>query len=149
MGVGVRVPVSVAVFALVEALVAFLALYFAVLVRFQAPFSRLQLLEAELGPLWPRALFFSLIVVIALMAFGLYSPRQRPQRPQLPDVLVRVVAALLVAACAVAALFLSCAQPEAVARSRGDRCDRGRRRRVARSSRVALVVNQKIWLMTL
>ena len=99
---GQHVPVSVAVLALVEAFLAFVALYFAVCVRFQTPFSHLQLLEAELGPIWPRALVFSLIVVISLMAFGLYSARQRAQ---LSGVLVRVVAALIVASCAVAALF--------------------------------------------
>lgn len=99
---GQHVPVSVAVLALVEAFLAFIAMYFAVCVRFQTPLSHIQLLEAELGPLWPRALLFSLIVIVSLMAFGLYSARQRAQ---LSGVLVRVFAALVVASCAVAALF--------------------------------------------
>ena len=99
---GQHVPVSVAVLALAEAFLALLALYIAVCIRFETPFSRLPLLESELGPLWPRAVMFSLIVVISLMAFGLYSARQRAQ---LSGVRVRVAAALLIASCVVAALF--------------------------------------------
>jgi len=92
---------SVALLALVEGFIAFLALYIAVLVRFETPFSHIRLLEQQLGPLWPRALLFSLIVVLSLSAFGLYSARQR----QLSGVLVRVVVALIIASCGVAALF--------------------------------------------
>jgi sugar transferase (PEP-CTERM system associated) len=99
---GQHVPVSVAVLALVEAFLALLALYIAVCIRFETPLSHLPLLETELGPLWPRAAMFSLIVVVSLMAFGLYSARQRAQ---LSGVLVRVAAALLIASCAVAAVF--------------------------------------------
>jgi len=97
-----RVPVSVAVLALVEAFLAFFALYIAVCVRFETPLSHIHQLEEQLGPLWPRALLFSLIVVISLWSVGLYPGHQRAQ---LSDVLVRVVAALVVASFAFAALF--------------------------------------------
>jgi sugar transferase (PEP-CTERM system associated) len=99
---GQYVPVSLAVLALVEVGLAFLALYAAVLLRFQTPISHLSKLEVELGPLWPRGLAFSLIVAICLLAFGLYSSRQRAQ---LGGIFVRLVAALAVASGAVAAVF--------------------------------------------
>jgi hypothetical protein len=109
----VSVPISVAILALVDGLLAFLALYIAVCNRFQTPLDHIQLLEAEIGPIWPRALVFSLIVVISLMAFGLYSTHlQGPDQgrdpehgPRLSDVLARVAVAVLVASCAVSALF--------------------------------------------
>ena len=99
---GQYVPASIVSLALAEAAIAFFALYAAVCVRFETPISHLRLLERELGVLWPRALVFSLIVVLCLLAFGLYSARQRAQ---LSGVLVRVAAALVVASIAVAAVF--------------------------------------------
>ena len=62
----------------------------------------MQHLEHEIGPLLPRAVMFSAIVLICLLAFGLYSARQRAQ---LSGVLVRVVAALLIATAVLAAVF--------------------------------------------
>ena len=50
---GQYVPVSLGVLALVEALLAFLALYAAVLIRFQTRITHLRNLEQELGPLCP------------------------------------------------------------------------------------------------
>ncbi len=99
---GQQVPASIGALALAEGAIAFLAMYGAVLIRFQSPLSHLQQVQAEQGPLWPRATLFGLIVVVCLMAFGLYSARQRVQ---LSGVLVRVVAALVVASCAIAAVF--------------------------------------------
>jgi sugar transferase (PEP-CTERM system associated) len=99
---GQNVPVSLGVLALIEATLAFLALYAAVLLRFETPISHLWSLERELGPLWPRGLLFSAIVVICLLAFGLYSSRQRAQ---LGGIFVRLVAALVVASGALAAVF--------------------------------------------
>src|SRR5580658_3929114 len=99
---GQHVPASIGVLALAEGATGFLAMYAAVLIRFQTPLSHLQRVQAEQGPLWPRAAIFGLILVVCLMAFGLYSARQRAQ---LSGVLVRVGAALLVAVCAVAAVF--------------------------------------------
>ena len=91
---GQNLPASLAVLALIEALLAFLALYAAVSIRFQT--NRLWELEQQfpLGPLLLRGLIFAAIVVICLLAFGLYSGRQRA-RPA--GVLVRLGAALLVA----------------------------------------------------
>ena len=99
---GQYVPVSLGVLALIEVGLAFLALYAAVLLRFQTPIDHLWNLEEELGPLWPRALLFSAIVAICLLALGLYSSRQRAQ---LGGIFVRLVAALLAASGAIAAVF--------------------------------------------
>ena len=99
---GQYVPASLGVLALIEVGLAFLALYAAVLIRFQTPINHLSNLEEELGPLWPRALLFSAIVAICLLAFGLYSARQRAQ---LGGIFVRLVAALVVASGALAAVF--------------------------------------------
>jgi sugar transferase (PEP-CTERM system associated) len=99
---GQHVPVSLAVLALIEALFAFLALYAAVLVRFETPVGHLRKLEGQLGALWPRGIVFSGIVVLSLLAFGLYSGRQRAA---LTGVAVRLAAALVVASAAIAAVF--------------------------------------------
>jgi sugar transferase (PEP-CTERM system associated) len=99
---GQYVPASLGVLALIEAGLACLALYAAVLIRFQTPISHLPNLERELGPLWPRGLLFSVIVAICMLAFGLYSSRQRAQ---LGGIFVRLVAALVVASGAIAAVF--------------------------------------------
>jgi FlaA1/EpsC-like NDP-sugar epimerase len=73
----VRALSTIAVLVVAEAAIAFLAIYAAVLIRFQT--SRLQLLELEIGPLWPRGLVFAAIIVGCLRAFDLYNTRQRPQ----------------------------------------------------------------------
>ena len=99
---GQNVPISIAVLAFAEAAIAFVSVYAAVLIRFEVIPARLPQLQQEIGVLWPRAAVFALTVVVCLMAFGLYSARQRAQ---LSGVLVRVSAALAVAACAVAAAF--------------------------------------------
>ena len=99
---GQFVPTSLAVLAVLEACLAFLALYGAVSLRFETRISDLHRLERELGPLWPRALLFSGTVVICLLAFGLYSSRQREQ---MSDIFVRLVVAMGVASAAIAAAF--------------------------------------------
>jgi sugar transferase (PEP-CTERM system associated) len=100
---GQNLPASLAVLALIEGLLAFLALYAAVSIRFQTAFNHLWELEQQfvLGPLLLRGLTFAAIVVICLLAFGLYSGRQRA-RPA--GVLVRLGAALLVASGVLAAV---------------------------------------------
>ena len=77
-------------------------MYAAAFIRYRTPVSHLRLLQEELGPLWPRAGMFAVIVVLCLLAFGLYSAQQRTQ---LSGMLVRLGAALLVATCALAAIF--------------------------------------------
>jgi sugar transferase (PEP-CTERM system associated) len=99
---GQFVPVSIAVLALVEGLIAFLALYGAVSVRYAVPLLHVRQLEREFGPMWPRGLVFASVVVISLLAFGLYSGRQRAQ---LTGVFVRLVAALVIASGAMAAIY--------------------------------------------
>ena len=99
---GQYVPVSLAVLALIEALLCFFALYAAVFIRFQVGISALPELAGEFGPLWPRGVAFSVIVVTCLLAFGLYNSRQRAQ---LSGTLARLLLALLVSSCAIAALF--------------------------------------------
>src|SRR5499427_1380418 len=99
---GQYIPTSLAVLALIEALLCFLAVYAAVLLRFRVGVGRLPELAGEFGPLWPRGIAFSAIVVTCLLAFGLYNSRQRAQ---LSGVLARLLLALLVSACALAALF--------------------------------------------
>jgi sugar transferase (PEP-CTERM system associated) len=99
---GQYIPTSLAVLALIEALLCFLAVYAAVCIRFQVGVSGLPELIGEFGPLWPRGVAFSAIVVTCLLAFGLYNSRQRVQ---LSGVLARLLLALLVSACAIAALF--------------------------------------------
>ena len=99
--VGRSAKLPSAVLALVEALIAFVALYMAVAIRFETPIRHLHLLEQQLGPLWPRGLAFAAVVVASLLAFGLYSGRRRGQ---LPDVFLRLVAALVVASAVLAAI---------------------------------------------
>src|SRR6185312_13308648 len=99
---GQSLPVSIAALALIEAFSAFLAMYAAVLIRFDTPLYRLHQIEQQLGPLWPRALVFSAIVTTCLLAFGLYSARQRAP---LTGVVVRLAAALVIASAAIAAVF--------------------------------------------
>jgi len=99
---GQHVPVSIAVLAFAEGTLAFLALYAAVFLRFETPVARIHALEIKLGPLWPRGLVFSAIVVMSLLAFGLYSGRQRAQ---LTGIVLRLGAALVVASGLSAALY--------------------------------------------
>ena len=99
---GQYVPASLALLALIEAVLAFLALYAAASIRFDVGVHDLPQLEQQYGPLWPRGLAFSIIVIGCLLAFGLYNSRQRVQ---LSGVMARVLVALVVSSCAVAALF--------------------------------------------
>jgi len=99
---GQHVPASIAALALIEALLCFLAIYAAMCIRFQVGVSQLPKLVEEFGPLWPRGVAFSVIVVTSMLAFGLYNSRQRPQ---LSAVLARLLLALLAASSAIAVLF--------------------------------------------
>jgi sugar transferase (PEP-CTERM system associated) len=99
---GQYVPASLALLALVEAVLAFLALYAAASIRFDVGMTELPEIEQQFGPLWPRGVAFSAIVIGCLLAFGLYNSRQRVQ---LSGVMARVLVALLVSSCATAALF--------------------------------------------
>src|ERR1700733_8321656 len=87
--IGEHVHFSIAVLAAVELAVCCLAFNFAARVRFGAD---LNVFEGTYGPLWPRALVFGVVMVICLMAFGLYSARQRARAFGLA---VRIIAAIL------------------------------------------------------
>jgi len=99
---GHYVPASLALLAIIEAVLAFVALYAAATIRFEIGVSELPSLERQYGPLWPRGVAFSGIVIGCLLAFGLYNSRQRVQ---LSGILTRVLVALVVSSCTTAALF--------------------------------------------
>jgi sugar transferase (PEP-CTERM system associated) len=99
---GQYIPASLAALAVIEALLCFFALYAAVCIRFGVGVSGLLERVKEFGPLWPRGIAFSAIVVTCLLAFGLYNSRQRTQ---LSGVLARLLLALVVSSCVFAALF--------------------------------------------
>jgi sugar transferase (PEP-CTERM system associated) len=87
--IGEHVHFSIAVLAAVEFAVCFLAFVIAARVRFGLD---LNVFEATNGSLWPRALVFGGVMVICLMAFGLYSARQRARAF---GIAVRVIVALV------------------------------------------------------
>ena len=100
---GHYVYASIAVLALIEALVFFGAVYGAALVRFHGSLSFVSDPTADLsGALWPRALLFSAVTMLCLLAFGLYSSRQRAR---LLGIALRIILAVLMAFLVASALF--------------------------------------------
>src|SRR5215471_17501250 len=87
---GQYVHASIAVLTATEALIFFASLILAALGRAQFD---MQAIEGATGALWPRALVFSVVMIVSLLAFGLYSARQRA-RPG--GLLVRAVVAIAV-----------------------------------------------------
>jgi sugar transferase (PEP-CTERM system associated) len=83
--------VYVSIVALIAAELAFCCAAFilAVYVRFGADLAGF---GGVYGPLWPRALVFSVVMVVCLAAFGLYSARQRARTI---GTVLRVVAAMV------------------------------------------------------
>jgi sugar transferase (PEP-CTERM system associated) len=71
---GQYVHVSIAVLAAVDGMIAALAMIAAAWLRFR---ESLDSIAETLGPLWPRAGLYAVIVLVSLLAFGLYSSRQR------------------------------------------------------------------------
>lgn len=98
---GQYVHSSMAVLSLAEAAMFFAAVYGAVVARFGTDIQALDLPDLR-GALWPRALLFSLVMVTSLLAFGLYSARQRAR---LTGLAVRVAVALGTGVGITAALF--------------------------------------------
>jgi sugar transferase (PEP-CTERM system associated) len=78
---------STAVLTVVEGAIFFFALLAAAWLRFRSPFVDI---EETYGPLWPRALLFSAVMITSMLAFGLYSGRQRAR---VFGIFVRVIAA--------------------------------------------------------
>ncbi len=71
---GQYVHVSIVALAATEAAIFFGVFVGAAMVRFH---HDLTTVEQQVGPLWPRAALFSLILVLSLLSIGLYSARQR------------------------------------------------------------------------
>ncbi len=80
----------------------FAAVYAAVLARFHVNFSSLPDLQSLRGAVWPRAALFSVVMVTCLLAFGLYSPRQRAR---LAGLALRVAMALATGLAITGTLF--------------------------------------------
>jgi sugar transferase (PEP-CTERM system associated) len=99
---GQHVYLSMAVLTATEATVFFSSVYAAVMARFHVPFRSIPDLRQVHGAVWPRALAFSLIMVLCLLAFGLYSGRQRAR---FLGMIVRVAVALAAGFALTATLF--------------------------------------------
>jgi sugar transferase (PEP-CTERM system associated) len=65
---------SLAVLAGIELAMLSGAMLAATFLRFRIPVPTI---EARVGPLWPRLVLFSVVMIVSLFAFGLYSSRQR------------------------------------------------------------------------
>ena len=96
---GQYVHVSLIGLAAFEAMLFYLMLMAAGLLRFGADLSVINRLQ---GPLWPRALLFSVSLAASFLAFGLYSARQRARSA---GIFIRIVAAVVVGVAATAFSF--------------------------------------------
>lgn len=92
-------PLPITLLATAEALVYFAIPYLAAYLRFDSDFAAI---EADLGPLWPRAALFAGFVLVCMVAMGLYSARLRTTYS---GVLMRVGASIATATAALALLF--------------------------------------------
>ena len=99
---GHYVYVSIALLAVAEAVVFFASVYGAALMRFRGGFWDMPEATNPAGPLWPRALLFSAVMVVSLLAFGMYSARQRAR---LLGIALRLILAVLTAFAVASALF--------------------------------------------
>jgi sugar transferase (PEP-CTERM system associated) len=97
---GQYVHVSIAALAAVEAAALFGALLLAFRVRFDTWHPTA--LESAKDSLWPCAAVFSTAILVSLLAFGLYSSRQRARTS---GVFIRLIAAIAAAAVVTAAVF--------------------------------------------
>jgi sugar transferase (PEP-CTERM system associated) len=79
-----------------EAVGLFAVVYGAALVRFA---RNLDVAEQSVGTLWPRAAVFAAVVVVCMVAMGLYSSRQRAKTAGL---VIRIGASVLLATAAMA-----------------------------------------------
>ena len=99
---GHYVYASIAVLAMAEAIVFFAAVYGAALVRFHGSLMFLADSNEADGALWPRALLFSTVMMTCLLAFGLYSARQRAR---FIGIALRLILAVLMAFVLSSSLF--------------------------------------------
>ena len=86
---GQNLPASIVARAVLETTLVYFLLIAAAVVRFHRDVGSI---ERTLGPLWPRALLFSLVMFAAFLAFGLHSARQRAPSA---GIFVRIVAAVV------------------------------------------------------
>lgn len=98
---GQYVHASIAVLTVIEAAMFFAAVYGAAHARFHDELQSLGEVP-ELGALWPRALLFSVVMVTSLLAFGLYTARQRAR---FGGMVLRLAVALVTGVGVTAALF--------------------------------------------
>ena len=90
---------SIAALAMVELCVVALAFYIAIHFRFR---HDLAFLTNKVGALEPRMFVFSLAIALGLLAFGLYSPRQRARAV---GILLRLIAAVWIGTAIAAVIF--------------------------------------------
>lgn len=96
---GQHVQGSLAVLALAEFVLLSCSLFIAALLRFEGSFATI---DQEVGPLGPRMLLFGAVMVISLLALGLYSSRQRAL---LIGIAARVAAAIGIGTAVTAICF--------------------------------------------
>lgn len=99
---GQYVHASIAVLWAIEALVFFIAVYGAAFACFHVGFAGLAQLRNLSGALWPRAVLFSAVMLTSLLAFGLYSSRQRAR---FVGIVLRVTLALIMGLIITGVLF--------------------------------------------
>ena len=98
---GQNIPASIVVRATIELMLLYLVLYAAAVARLHLDVATI---ERVLGPLWPRAVLFSVITFTCQLALGLHSTRQRARDA---GIFLRIVAATSAGAIISAAcLFL-------------------------------------------
>jgi sugar transferase (PEP-CTERM system associated) len=96
---GQYLQISTVVLVVLEAVLFFFALIVAALLRFDLNTAAVR---HSVGVLWPRGLLFSLTVVSSVLAFGLYSARQRARSV---GILVRATAAVAAGTAVTAVCF--------------------------------------------
>ena len=96
---GYDVHVSIAILAAIEFGLFFLAVFAAVILRFAGD---LDVIEQEIGNIWPRASLFGGATFISFVAFGLYTSRQRARTVGLA---LRISIAVLSATAATTIVF--------------------------------------------
>jgi sugar transferase (PEP-CTERM system associated) len=96
---GQSIPAAIVVRAAIEIVLLFLVLYGAAMLRWRLDLASIERFE---GPLWPRALLFSVVMFACQLALGLHSTRQRARSE---GILVRIVAAVGVGVAISGAFF--------------------------------------------
>jgi len=99
---GQYVYLSIAILTIIEAVVFYGSVYGAVLARFDADYGSIAHFRDLQGPLWTRALLFTIVMVTCLLAFGLYSARQRAQ---FAGIVLRLSVALATGLVATSTIF--------------------------------------------